>query len=106
MTTRSFFAIAIVLLSNCVAFAELRDATIVEGNQIEVNMTGDLAKEYAKATGVERDIKRIDGLTISTIATVEQRLPDGRIRIEHSSQVKQAGKPARLVTLTATIPAA
>jgi hypothetical protein len=77
----------------------------MEGDQIAVNMTGDLAREYAKATGIERSMKQFAGLKIETMATVEQRLTDGRIRIEHSSQVKQDGKAARLVTLTATIAA-
>lgn len=71
MTIRSFAALALVLLFNCVPLAQLRDTTIMEGDQIAVNMTGDLAREYAKATGIERDMKRIDGLAIETMATVE-----------------------------------
>jgi TRAP-type mannitol/chloroaromatic compound transport system substrate-binding protein len=98
-----FTALAIALPFNCAALAQVRDKTIMEGDQIAVSMTGDLAKEYAKATGVVRDIKQVDGLTIKTMATVEQRLTNGQIRIEHSSQVNQVGKTPRLVTLTATI---
>jgi hypothetical protein len=103
MTIRSFAPLALGLLFNCAALAQLRETTIMEGDQIAVNMTGDLAREYAKATGIKRDMKRIDGLTIETMATVEQRLANGRIRIEHSSQVNQDGKAARLVTLTAIV---
>jgi uncharacterized hydantoinase/oxoprolinase family protein len=103
VTIQMFTALAIVLPFNCVALAQVRDKAIMEGDQIAVSMTGDLAKEYAKATGIERDIKQVDGLTIEIVATVEQRLTDGRIRIERSSQVNQAGKAPRLVTLSASI---
>jgi hypothetical protein len=63
-------------------------------------MRGDLAKKYAKAV---LGPKPNDGLRIEVAATVAQRLPDGRLRIEHSSPRMQKEGAPTLVTLTATI---
>jgi hypothetical protein len=103
VTSQRFAALAIVLSINCAALAHAVARTIMDGDQIAVSMTGDLAKEYAKATGIELDSKPVDGISIEIMATVEQRLADGRIRIRCSSQVNQAGKAPRLITLTATV---
>ncbi len=65
-------------------------------------MTGDLAKEYARRTGSPTG-DAPDGLAIETIATIEQQVGDGRIRIEHSSPINTDGKLVRLLTLTATV---
>jgi hypothetical protein len=94
-------ALSFLLLFPAIAAAESRQPTLVEGDQIAITLSGDLAREYAKAIG--DGPAAAEGLRIETMATLEQRLADGRIRIEHSSQINQAGKAPRLVTLSATI---
>lgn len=44
-----------------------------------------------------------DGLEIKTSARVAQQLSDGRLRVEHTSQINREGETTRIVTLTGTI---
>jgi hypothetical protein len=83
--------------------AQQNDDTARIGGHLAVRMTGDLAKEFAQRTGLLGKNDAPDGLQIETIATIEQQLDDGRVRIEHSSHVNREGKTSRLVTLTGTV---
>jgi len=79
------------------------DASAKVGDLLFVRMTGDLAKEYAQRSGSLRENEAPAGLEISTSATIAQTLDNGRIRIEHWSQIKRDGKQDRLLTLTAIV---
>lgn len=83
--------------------AQQEDTAVKAGDLVVLTMTGDLAKEYARRTESRAANDLPKGLEIQTVASIEQRFDDGRIRIEHSSGIKTDGKTTRLVTLTATV---
>ena len=72
---------------------------------IVLNMSGDLARAYARISGSIDGDEGLGGLNISTTAVIAQRLENDQVRVEHSAPVKSEGKPDRLVTLTATVDA-
>ena len=73
------------------------------GDHLFVQMTGELAKEYAQCSGVLQKNEAPAGLDVQTTATVAQTLANGRIRIEHWAPIKRDGKQDRLLTLTAIV---
>jgi len=85
------------------ASAQEKILSINVGDLLFIQMTGDLAKEYARCTRSLKWNESPAGLQISTSATVAQKRDDGRFRIEHSSHIKRDGNLARLVTLTAIV---
>lgn len=94
--------VALAIVANGTMTAE-EVARVDVGSIVILEMTGELAAEYAKHTDSIKDGKIPDGLQISTSATIAQRLEDGRIRFEHTSHVVREGKTPRLVTLVATV---
>jgi hypothetical protein len=70
---------------------------------IALNMSGDLAREYARIAGPTENNETLDAHKISTTAFIAERLGNDQVRIEHSAQFKREGKPDRLVTLTGTV---
>lgn len=100
---RVLAALALVVVIGSDLFAQQKISTAKVGDLIAIKMTGELAKEYARRTGSLEANEIPDGLEIETMATIAQQFDDGRIRIEHSSQIKTKGKAIRLVTLTATV---
>lgn len=73
------------------------------GERIALQLTGDLAKEYGRCTGILEEAPNTPGLRLEIEATVAPTLADGQLRIEHSYPIRENGKQARLVTLTATV---
>ena len=93
MKPRLLNTLAIVLLCSGTALA------VQSGDKVFLRMRGDLASEYAKAmSGQASHIVQVE-----VGAIVAQSLPDGRLRIEHSSPSLQREGEARLVTLSATV---
>ncbi|MBC7967261.1 MAG: hypothetical protein H7Z17_15205 [Fuerstia sp.] len=103
MLIRTLTALVVVLVIGSGLFAQQNDAQVKVGDAIVIHMTGDLAKQYAKCSGYGRGKELPAGLEIQAIATIEQILDDGRIRIEQSFEMKRDGKQDCLVTLTATV---
>ena len=103
MLIRTLAAVAALAFVANGTLSAQQEADMNIGNVVILEMTGKLATEYAKQTDSINNDKIPDGLQISTTATIVQKLNDGRIRIEHTSHVARDGKPARLVTLTATV---
>lgn len=106
MLARTLAALAVVAVIENGLWAQQRDDAAKVGDHLVIRMTGDLAKQYTRCTGSLQENEAPAGLAIETIATIAQKLDDGRIRIEHSSRIKGNGNQARLVTLTATIDSA
>ena len=105
MLTRTLVAVAaLAVVGNGSLLAQKNTPTKV-GEPLALQMTGNLAVEYAKRVGAIDKDKVPPGLEVSTTATVAQNLKDGRIRIEHTSNIVRNGEPLRLVTLTATVDA-
>ena len=72
------------------------------GGHLIIEMTGELAKEYSRRSrGIDRPVS--DAVHVSTSATIAQKRPDGKFRIEHSSPINRDGQPPRLITLTAFV---
>jgi hypothetical protein len=92
--------VALASIANGSLFAQ-QHAPCKVGDSVVIEMTGDLAVEYAKRVGSFKE--NTSGLQISTTAIVAQRHNDGRFRIEHTSHIIRDGRSARLVTLTATV---
>jgi hypothetical protein len=106
MTIRTLGAFAaLAAIANGSLFAQ-QDKPAEVGDHIVIQMTGDLATEYGKRTGVIKKDQLASGLQIETTATVSRKLDDGRIRVEHTSHIVRDDEPARLVTLTATVESA
>lgn len=80
-------------------FAQGTAASIKIGDPIQIEMSGELVKEYGRVANMLPDPVP-ERFSISVIARVEEMQEDGRLRIEHSSYVKADGKPLRLVTLS------
>ncbi len=103
MLMRTLAALAaLAVIGNGSIFAQQNTSTKV-GDHLVIQMTGDLAVEYAKRTGSINKDKVPPGLEISTTATIAQKLENGRIRVEHTLHIVRDGEPVRLVTLTATV---
>ncbi len=103
MLIRTLTTLAVLaVFGNESLLAQQNTATKV-GEHLAIQMTGDLAVEYAKRTGSINKDKVPNGLEISTTATIVQKFKDGRIQIEHTSHIVRDGEPVRLVTLTATV---
>lgn len=103
MLMRTLAALAVLaVIGKGSLFAQQNTSTKV-GEHIVIQMTGDLAVEYAKCTGSISKDKVPPGLEISTTATIAQKLKDGRIRVEHTSHIVRTGEPLRLVTLTGIV---
>ncbi|MGD9636099.1 MAG: hypothetical protein AB7G28_17760 [Pirellulales bacterium] len=80
--------------------AQSADALPAVGDHLFIDLTGKLAQEYVKRMDVPSG--PLPGLSISTTATIEQRLTDGKYRISHHTRANSAGRP-RLITLTAVV---
>jgi hypothetical protein len=70
---------------------------------IVLNMSGDLAREYARMTGAIDGNATRGGRIISTTAVIVSPLGHNKVQIQHSAQFKTEAGPDRLVTLTATV---
>jgi hypothetical protein len=92
--------------SKSVPASKGKPANIQVGDQVFVNLTGEIAKAYARRMGTRVPDNAGAGLQISTSASVAQKLEDGRYRIEHSSRIQIANRPPRLITFTATVESA
>ena len=99
---RSPALIVAAILCNSL-FAHEVGAAAKAGDHVFLRMTGDVAREYARLTGTIPENGVPAGLEIETTATITQVLEDGQLRIEHSSNVIQNGRRARLITLTGTV---
>jgi hypothetical protein len=98
-------AFAIILMAGGLV-ARGDDAVISVGDQIALEMTGDLAEQYARRTGSLKPDQQVpSGLSIVTSATVCQQLKNGQYRIEHSTSFIDRAKKPGLVTLTSTVDA-
>jgi len=103
MLVRTLTALVVVTVVGNSLFAHEDDTSANVGDHLFIRMTGDLAKEYSRHTGLLRNNEAPAGLRIEISATIVRELDNGRIRIEHSSLIKRDGKQARLITLTAEI---
>ena len=93
--------IAVLSLMASAALAQTPTPDITPGEQVFVQMSGKVAKEYASRCGLS-DADH-PGLRIETHATIQQLMADGNFRIEHVSMMPALhGKP-RMVTLTAIV---
>jgi hypothetical protein len=102
MMSRICSLFAIFVLTATTLLAQQADDTLKSGSRIVISMTGDLAKEFEKsAWGMQKAVDR-PGFFLEVVATIERRLDDGRIQIEHSMQIKDKGQ-TRLVTLTGIV---
>ena len=103
MLVRTLAALVVVAVFGNGLFAHGDNASVKVGDHLFIRMTGDLAKEYARRTGLLRDNEAPDDVKVEISATIAQKLDNGRIRIEDSSFIKRDGKQDRLITLTATV---
>ncbi len=103
MTLRLVVILGFLAVAGNALSAQENSSNVNVGDHLVIQMTGDLAKEYARRTDLLRQNESPTGLQISTTAIVAQELDDGRFRIEHSSHITRDGNPARLVTLTAIV---
>jgi hypothetical protein len=90
----------VVLFAPAVVAQEVGQPAKV-GGVVAIEITGDLAKEYARRSAM--GAARTDGIQIQMTGTIAQKLADGRLRIEHTSPVNRDGQPSRLLTLSATV---
>ena len=113
----SIFLLGVLLARGLLA--QQHGTTVKPGSSVFVTMTGELAKEYAKRTGLYADGKFPSGFRVETIAVIEQVLNDGQLLIEHSVEVgprelvkssgsepksnRLTGSPTKLLTLSGTI---
>ncbi len=103
MVTRTIMAfVALASITSGSLFAQEHTPGKV-GALLVLEMTGDVAREYAKRTRSIKGDGRPAGLEISTSAIVAQQLDDGRIRVEHTSHIVRDGNSVRLVTLSAIV---
>jgi hypothetical protein len=91
-----FVAISIMLVGN----AQLEAAIPAVGDRIDLQLNGDLAREYATRSSSMKQLP--SGMTISIIATIAELRSDGKYRIEHTALVKTDDKP-KMVTLTSIV---
>lgn len=104
MVPRVFaIVVLVVALENGVIGQENKVSPKV-GDQVILNMTGELAKEYGKRTRVTREGAPFSN--VETPGTIEKVLEDGRIRIEHSTPVYTESNLTGMVTLTVTVESA
>jgi hypothetical protein len=108
MFTRTITAlVAVLMLPTGNVFPQqptvFQPSTWKQADSIVLEMTGELAREYAQISGSIEGNKNLGGFSISTTAVISQRLENEQVRIEHMAQVTKDGQPDRLVTLTATV---
>lgn len=104
MVLRMLAAVAIVAMAGNVALAQQNDTPANAGyRHLSIEMTGELAKEYARRTGAPNGNELPDGLQIQISGTLAQQLDNGQLRIEHTSHLIREDGLTRLVTLTATV---
>ena len=103
MLVRAFAALAILALSGSGLFAQESKPSINIGDRLIIRMTGDVANEYARCSGLQ--ISKDEGIrrTIETPATVSERLTDKHYRIEHSCPISLENRRQRLITLSAIV---
>ena len=74
------------------------------GDLVVVKMTGDVAKEYATRSGMPKQENwPMEGVSISTMATVAQYRADGKYRIECSTRSRKTRIRRGCLTLTAIV---
>jgi hypothetical protein len=105
MLSRAFAVAGAVAVLGTMVLATPDKPVVKVGDMIEVQLTGDLAQQFAERTVPPEAGKLPEGLQVQFLGVVEQTFSDGRFRIEHSSQITREGKLHRLVTLTAVVDA-
>jgi hypothetical protein len=78
-------------------------ATVKVGDNVPLQMTGELAKKYARRMGTTREANAVNGIQVETTVTIAQKLDDGRFRVEHMLTILRDGEKDRLLTLTGTV---
>jgi hypothetical protein len=102
--TAAVLAIAAAFAGTLVAVED--KASVKVGDLIVLEMTGELAVEYSRRVGTLNPGEDApSGLSITTMATVDQQLENGQLRIEHSRRCVDRDNKPRLVTLTAIVDA-
>ena len=99
MCIRLLVALAMVSLCSSTLRAQEK-AKLPYDSSFTLRLTGELAEAYISAKGLP---PAGEGVQIETSARIAQVLPDGRVRVEHSSTMKRPGEQDRLVTLSATV---
>lgn len=100
---RELAAVAVVVVFANGLLAQQQGVVLQVGDRVAIQMTDDLAVEYAKRTGLTGRHPAPSGLEIETSALIAQHLSDGRVRIEHTSRLIRDKGTTRLVTLEATV---
>lgn len=109
MFTRTITAlVAVLMLPSGNVFSQqptvfCQPSTWKQTGSIVLEITGELAREYAQVSGSMDGNENLGGFSISTTAVISQRLQNDQVRIDHIAQVTKEGRPDRLVTLTATV---
>ena len=100
----SIFAV-LWLVSASDLFAEAHHKAARVGDLLVVNMTGDVAKEYAMRTGMPKQEKpgRWKDINFNDSNRLAQYRADGKYRIECSSTVANKENPPRMLMLTAIV---
>lgn len=80
-----------------------RSPTAEVGDLVAIELTGDLASEYARRIGFRREEDPPLSLQTKITARIAQRLRNGRFRIEHVASVTAGGGKIQLVTLTVIV---
>lgn len=106
MLMQRLAALAVLAVIGNSSLIAQQNASTNVGDHLMIQMTGDLAVEYAKRTGSINKDKVPPGLHISISATIAQKLKDGRLRVEHTSHIVRADEPFQLVTLTGIVDSA
>ena len=101
MFTKTWLAL-LVFASSVTGFANAQEPETIHG-LVVLELSGDLAAEYGKLTGVVKGDQVPKGLSISTTAIVAQHLEGKKVRIEHACPIIKHGAKTQLVTLTATV---
>lgn len=105
MRTQTISTILIFAIALAIAvFGRQSNAGEINGIVI-LEMSGELAAEYSKATNPLSREAIPKGLRITTTGSIAQRLENGRLRIEHTTPVWENGVQTRRVTLTAVVDA-
>ena len=92
MLKHSLPVVAIVAVATGFLFAKPNDPFCHVGDIVTVELTGEIAKQYAKMDRVARD-----GDNIEIGAEIEQLLPDGQIRFTHVKEIKSDRSCVRII---------
>lgn len=103
LSIRIFAAFVLVGAMGTILLAKEKDATIQVGDSLIVELSGDVAMAFSRATNLVPNGGPESGLTISTSATVLRKDEAGRLHFRVYQDVKVQGKPPRLVTLTGAV---